>query len=257
MSEPHHIPAPIAPQDDLPKPRLTTVVGGLIGWVVLVVVTFIASQLLVSLVLSGLVHVGLAWSENSAVDLLIYRVIVYGAMIAMIAGFVWYRYRRVSLEQVGVARFPEWSDIGLSLAGAIVYMLASVVTLTLASKVPGFSSGQTQDLGLGHLFGSELVVAFIVLVVVTPLCEELIFRGFLYGRLRALLPWWFSALVVSVLFGVAHMQWNVGIDVFCLSMVACILREMTGNIWAGVLLHMMKNFLAFLVTFVFIQGISG
>lgn len=241
----------------LVRPRFSTVVGGLVGWVVLVVVTFIAAQLLVSLVLSGLVHMGLPWSDNSAVDMLIYRVIVYGVMMAMIAAFVWYRYRTLNTEQIGLTRFPEWSDIGLSLAGAVVYMLASVIALTLASKVPGFSSGQAQDLGFGHLFGSELVSAFIVLVIITPICEEMIFRGFLYGRLRALhVSWWLSALVVSILFGVAHMQWNVGIDVFCLSMVACILREITGSIWVGILLHMMKNFLAFMVTFVFIQGIT-
>jgi membrane protease YdiL (CAAX protease family) len=162
----------------------------------------------------------------------------------------------LSLEQVGLARLLEWSDIGLGLAGVIVYILVSTVALTVASNIPGFSPDQAQDIGLGRLFGTDVLLGFFVLVVLTPVFEEAIFRGFLYGRLRNLqFPWWISSLIVSVLFGLAHMQWNVGVDVFCLSMVACILREMTGSIWAGVLLHMVKNFLAFLVTFVFIQSI--
>jgi abortive infection protein len=92
--------------------------------------------------------------------------------------------------------------------------------------------------------------------VLTPLFEELIFRGFLYGKLRIrAVPWWLSAVVVSALFGLAHMQWNVAIDVFCLSMVACALREVTGSIWAGTLLHIIKNMIAFIIKFVIIQGL--
>jgi len=229
--------------------------GGLAGWVVLLVAAFFGAQYIVSFAIIGLMHLGMPWSETSTVNTLSFRVYVYVVMVLIIGAVAWYRYRKLRFEQIGLQRLPEWSDIGLSLAGVIVYMLVSTIALTLASKIPGFSPDQAQDLGLGRLFGNDLILGFFVLVVFTPLFEEVIFRGFLYRRLRNLqFPWWVSSLVVSVLFGLAHMQWNVGVDVFFLSMVACILREMTGSIWAGVLLHMMKNFLAFLVTFVFVQG---
>ena len=70
------------------------------------------------------------------------------------------------------------------------------------------------------------------------------------------MPWWLPATLVSALFGVAHGQWNVGLDVFVLSMVACGLREATGSIWAGIVLHMIKNMVAFMATFVFVTGIG-
>jgi hypothetical protein len=238
------------------KLRFSQMMGGLAGWVVLLVAAYIGAQYIVSFAIIGLMHIGLPWSESSTIDTLSFRVYVYVAMVAIIAAVAWRRYRKLSLEQIGLARLPEWSDIGLSLAGVIVYMLASTIALTLASNIPGFSPDQAQNLGLGRLFGGDVAIGFLVLVILTPLFEEVIFRGFLYGRLRNLqLPWWVASLIVSVLFGVAHMQWNVGVDVFFFSMVACLLREMTGSIWAGVLLHMVKNFLAFLVTFVFIQGL--
>lgn len=235
---------------------LTDKLHGLAGWTVLLVAAFIGAQYIVSFVIVGLIHLGLPWSGTSTVDTLSFRVYVYVVMALIIGWVAWYRYQKLSLEQVGLARLLEWSDIGLGLAGVIVYMLVSTVALTVASNIPGFSPDQAQDIGLGRLFGTDVLLGFFVLVVLTPVFEEAIFRGFLYGRLRNLqFPWWISSLIVSVLFGLAHMQWNVGVDVFCLSMVACILREMTGSIWAGVLLHMVKNFLAFLVTFVFIQSI--
>jgi membrane protease YdiL (CAAX protease family) len=51
-------------------------------------------------------------------------------------------------------------------------------------------------------------------------------------------------------FGAVHGQWNVAIDVFSLSLIMCGLREITGNIWAGALLHMLKNGLAFYILFI-------
>ena len=42
-----------------------------------------------------------------------------------------------------------------------------------------------------------------------------------------------------------HFQWNVGVNVFALSVVLCALREITGTIYAGILTHMIKNGVAF------------
>jgi hypothetical protein len=61
---------------------------------------------------------------------------------------------------------------------------------------------------------------------------------------------WAAIIITSLLFGAVHGQWNVAIDVFVLSLVLCSLREVTGNIWAGVLLHMLKNGLAFYLLFI-------
>lgn len=237
---------------------ISHMISGLVGWVALTAASFIGSQYLVSVIVFALAYFGVVGQYDSVVGSFIFRLAVYVVMVTIIGAVVWYRYRKLTLNEAGIPHLPEWSDIGLSIAGAIVYVLASTIALTFAAKIPGFNTDQPQDLGFTHLFGSDLIVAFVVLVVLTPLFEEAIFRGFLYGRLRGLrFPWWLSAITVSLLFGLAHMQWNVGVDVFFLSMVACTLREMTGSIWAGVLIHTAKNFLAFLVITGFIQGISG
>lgn len=234
-------------------------IGKLIGWIILLAVSYIGSQYIVAYAVKFLLYTNVLQNFNSTYDLLQYRLAVYVVMAAMIAGFVWYRARKLNLDDIALSRMPQWRDIGLGIAGLAGYFVLTITVLTLVAKLPGFNADQQQDLGLSsHLFGTDLLFGFIVLVIITPLFEEAIFRGFLYGRLRKLkFSWWVSALVVSVLFGIAHGQWNVGIDVFCLSMVACGLRELTGSIWAGVLIHVVKNFVAFMLTFVFIQGMSG
>ena len=97
----------------------------------------------------------------------------------------------------------------------------------------------------------ELWLTFILLVVAAPIVEELVFRGYLQGKLRERkVPVWLTVVVVSALFGLAHMQWNVAINVGILAVYMSIGRELTGSIWPGVIMHMMKNGLAFYLLFV-------
>ena len=99
---------------------------------------------------------------------------------------------------------------------------------------------------------------FLTLVVMAPIAEEIIFRGWLYGKMRnALLHkipevWGMviSTFIVSLMFGIVHLQWNVGVNVFALSVVLCALREITGTIYAGILTHMIKNGVAFFLLYV-------
>ena len=168
-------------------------------------------------------------------------------------------------ELLGLKGWPTWTDIGLAPVGFIVYiLLAAVVTalftwMNTAGIFPWFEAEQAQELGFSAgLVGMDRVVAFITLVVVAPIAEEIIFRGWLYGKLRAkfsgavseVAGMILSILLVSVLFGIVHMQWNVGVNVFALSVVLCGLREFTGTIYSGIILHMIKNGFAFYLLYV-------
>lgn len=59
-----------------------------------------------------------------------------------------------------------------------------------------------------------------------------------------------STLLTSLLFGIVHLQWNVGVTVFALSVVLCAMREITGTTYAGILTHMIKNGVAFYMLFI-------
>ena len=97
----------------------------------------------------------------------------------------------------------------------------------------------------------QAVCMVIMLVLVAPIVEELIFRGLLQTKLKkSKMPVWLVILVVSFVFALAHGQLNVAIDVFVLGIMLSVLREKTESIWSSVLVHIMKNFLAFYVLFV-------
>lgn len=158
-----------------------------------------------------------------------------------------------NLKTLGLDRLVTWTDIGLAPVIFIAYMVTvSIITATIVVLVPSFPADQTQDIGF-RTFGTSTdnIVAFVTLVVLAPLAEETLFRGYLYGKLKRYAPPMAAALVTSLLFAVAHFQWNVGVDVFVLSLFLCGLRSLTGSIWAGVLVHMIKNGIAYFILFVY------
>jgi membrane protease YdiL (CAAX protease family) len=155
------------------------------------------------------------------------------------------------IPMLGVHRWPTFKDALLAIPSWAVYFTATLIVLSLiAIMAPTLNLDQEQDIGfdgISHLY--EYILAFIALVVLPPIAEEMIFRGYLFGKLRSFLKFWPTTIAVSLAFAIVHLQLNVGIDVFILSIALCYLREKSGNIWASVFLHAIKNFVAYIFLF--------
>jgi len=219
-----------------------------------VLIGFGISQVLLLGIVHGLVavHVPLELL-NPAVLNTAAAALVYVLSIAIVIGVPWWLKKyRTTKEDIGLTRLPSWMDILLAPAGFAVYFLCSAVLVyAIGAIFPGFNINEAQNTGFSGISRSyEYMLAFATLVVIAPIAEETLFRGYLYGKLRKIIPVWVAIPLVSAIFGFVHGQWNVAIDVFALSVILCILREITGSIWAGILLHMLKNGLAFYLLFI-------
>lgn len=154
-------------------------------------------------------------------------------------------------EELGMQHAPTFTDIGLAPIGYVVYLALSAGLTSLMSLFSWFDASQAQDVGFNHyLVGGDRIIAMIALVFIAPIAEEIIMRGWLYGKLRTRLKAPLAIILVSVLFGLLHGQWNVAVATFALSSVLCVLREITGTIWSGMLLHMLSNGVAFYILYV-------
>lgn len=154
-------------------------------------------------------------------------------------------------NELGLKDLPTVVDVGLAPIAYVAYMILSYVFTSAMSVFTWFDAEETQDVGFGYFITTgDRVVAMIALVFIAPIAEEIIMRGWLYGKLRAKLKIPVAILLVSLLFGFLHGQWNVSVGVFALSLVLCDLREITGTIWCGILLHMISNGIAFYLLYI-------
>lgn len=191
---------------------------------------------------------------NSSILETVLAALIYLVTLGLVIGLPWLvKKRRTTLSDVGLQRLPTWTDIIMAPAGLIVYLALSSILVTVASNVfPWFNVSQPQDTGFSQQisYGYEYILAFVTLVIIAPVAEEVIFRGYLFSRLKKYAPVWVAIAVTSIVFGALHGAWNLAVDTFALSVVMCLLRQNTGSLWASILLHMSKNGLAFYILFI-------
>lgn len=154
-------------------------------------------------------------------------------------------------EKIGLKKPPTLEMAAWALfVWGLFFVTSIVVVMVVQALLPGVDMSESQDVGFSSVAGfGDKIAAFVALVVLAPVLEEVIFRGFLYGRLRENYGVIISSVVTSLVFGLAHMQVNVGIVVFVLSLFMCYLRERFDSVWPTVLLHALKNGLAFVLLF--------
>lgn len=225
-----------------------------IGMAVWVGVALFAMQFILSFIL-GLILPKEALTSN--ITNAAYQVVVYALSLVVVIFVPWKLLKmKTTREELGLRGLPTWTDLLLAPIGLIVTLLVSAaLTALMMLIIPGDEIWrQEQVVGYSNLYQfSDFLMAFVCLVILAPFCEEVLFRGWLYGKLRFKMPAVPAILIVSLLFGVMHGQLNVGVTVFAMSIGMCVMRELTGTIWGGVLLHMLKNALAFY--FLFVVGV--
>ncbi len=84
--------------------------------------------------------------------------------------------------------------------------------------------------------------------VIVPLCEELIFRGLIYNRLKEYMPVKWAIPMSALAFGIGHGNLVQGIYGFALGYMMAYLYENTGKLWVPVLFHIVANTISVLIT---------
>lgn len=222
-------------------------------------VAFFAAQIVVFLIAKVIID-SVNWSINENMAQTVCMVISYALALLVIVLLAKKVFGvKITRDSLGLRGLPTWTDILLSPVGYIVSLLGAVAVVYVMQLIlPVVNWSEAQDVGFNNVISSaDRIITFVALVILAPLMEELIFRGYLYGRLRTKMSALPAIVLVSVLFGVMHGQWNVGIVVGVMSVILCIAREMTGTIYAGILMHMIRNGVAFYMLYINPMGLAG
>ena len=119
----------------------------------------------------------------------------------------WVRTRYGTFEPLGLRSGGwSWRDVGAGAAAGLGALAAGTIAIAITMAVVRAITGHTPEpsdplrsFGDVWLFPTALLAVF-----VAPVCEEIAFRGFLFGGLRLRMRFLWAAVVSGALFGLVH-----------------------------------------------------
>lgn len=152
-------------------------------------------------------------------------------------------------SHVGVRRFPKkyWlSIVGWSLGVIII----SILIVILMDELISVSTGNSKTESLqSQLNIGTFLIGFISAAVISPIYEEILYRGFLYRYFRSKYGIKGGILISSLIFMIVHIPTFNTLPVnFVTGLVFAWTYEKTGSIWPGVLIHGTFNGIAIIFT---------
>ena len=231
------------------KPSVLPEDGGMIrcifSAVIPVVFAFIASNIL---------YLGIIWVLNRVLPRLEFSntilVVMTGIVDFVLIPFLYAMYRHDETKRISYGRTERLLNLNSFGAAAVIIVALFSIGFADTIRVP---LGLLIEDEAGAEINASLfqnvspMVQFISLCVIGPVCEELIFRGLMYRRIRDLLGVWWAVLLSSVCFGVYHQNLTQGVFAFFFGIVLAAVYEHYGTIWASIAAHAANNLYAVII----------
>ena len=165
-----------------------------------------------------------------------------------VVGWFLVRYK-VGVAAVGWRRTDAARSVLYVVGTLLVLRLVTSGLFAVAKQLPGFDPGQAQQNYYIQIAANHRLVAFAALVVLPPILEETVFRGFVFPALAKRWGMVQGALVSSIIFGLAHAQANLDLYTYVMALALCFMYVRLRSIFPGMALHMVNNYLAYVTLF--------
>ena len=133
---------------------------------------------------------------------------------------------------------------------AIVFMFAAMSlglnNLIFLSDLS--SASETYSDTMQTLYGQGFWTQILILGILMPICEELVYRGLVFKRLRYTSPFWAAAVYSSLIFAFTHGNLVQGLYGFLMGMMFCYVYEKYASVKAPILAHVTANILSVIGT---------
>ena len=126
-----------------------------------------------------------------------------------------------------------------------------IILLSIVSKLslPEFTE-QQQVKDLRDSFFEVISRDGIMIVLLAPIIEEVVFRGLFYAALKSYFPWFVSIIFSSVIFALIHGNILAFTLLFSLSLLLTFIYELYGKLFYPILIHSCFNIsMLFLIYF--------
>jgi hypothetical protein len=155
----------------------------------------------------------------------------------------------------------RWADvkvgIKLGLAGTVLTIVAAVVWTRIVGA-NNASSAINTVLDDGRMPVTAAVVMFLYVWLVGPFCEEIIFRGLLWGAItRQQWGRWAAFGLSTAIFAASHLEPIRTTLLLVIAIPIGLARLITGRLPASMVAHMVNNFLPALAMLLVAMGVMA
>ena len=139
-------------------------------------------------------------------------------------------------------RIPEKCRCGAKeIAMVIVFTLGTATLLNLLTSVLIPFEDSAYEAVNEALAAPNLAVQIVVVGIIGPICEEFIYRGLIYRRIRDYLGVYWGAVLSGVLFGISHGNLTQGVFTALFGIVLALIYEHYGSMKANIAAHIANN----------------
>ena len=135
------------------------------------------------------------------------------------------------------------APVGVLVAYAFSIGLVALGYETWLTNNFGNDAGQQEAIAIYQATDAFWVrgMMAVMVVLIAPLTEEIIFRGYIYPATKKFTNPVFATLMTSIIFGVAHLNISALLPLVFLAIIFTIAYELTGSIWAPISIHTLFN----------------
>lgn len=216
-----------------------------VGWTVLVsgfaLMFFVITSIVAALLVLPAILVGVDDDFMQIVAGILYPLILFGSCILV----AWSMRKKLgnNIWETLKFRAPNTKVWWMTPAVLFGYMSILVTVFAILQAVNPQAAGQEQDVAkvITSLGGVKLWLMVLGAGLLTPIAEEILFRGLLLSLYNHKLRFLVGVFVGACLFGLAHWQLNVSLDTAIFGIGLGILTWQTESIYPAIGLHMLKN----------------
>lgn len=177
-----------------------------------------------------------------------YVMLIYTFLSILVFGLWYYmRYEGNYLPKLRHTFHPLTILGVVMLMPGMQYVATYIVSFT-ASLFPKWLEQYVELMETAGFDDALTLGMFLYSVLFGPISEELIFRGVTMRQAQKVLPFWAANLMQAALFGIFHMNMIQGIYAFFLGLIFGYICEHGGSIYHSILLHMLFNFWAAVIS---------
>lgn len=197
------------------------------GWLYLIIACISIS---ISFLLTFL-YAGYGFELNMIVNILLSE-----AML-IVPTFFMLLFSKEKVTEVLSIRKMKWSTV----CGVVGFTMAASPLITLVNLVSQLFVENTVSTNSEQFLSIHPLLLIFFVGILAPVCEEVVFRGAIFGGYKKEGNVFKAVLASGILFGLLHMNINQASYALVIGLLLGFLVEATGSIFSSILFHVLVN----------------